>query len=300
MIEDSLNGYINSFENLSALNPFEIHVILLDTALGNWRSYIIFLTEEISKQSDKILLASIKDQDPLQLLDFEDRQILKDFEDKILDVLLALDSTTHNISTLMEKYHQLCQDLGFFKQNAGQENFDCIAVALHEKRQEVTWTRTKVETLHSKVKNTTDLLSSLLDLGNGFALKVLAEASQTENAAMRGLAEKSTRDAAAVKVLTVITLIYLPVVVGFFSTEFVQTQAQRDGTSRIVVTREVWLLAAIAVPLTLFTLMLWWTWTRLQMSHAPGPRHSMNLVSLRTFLMKNRRTQRFDSANEFM
>lgn len=50
LIEDSLNGYIKNSEDLSALNPFEIHVILLDTALGNWRSYIIFLTEEISKQ----------------------------------------------------------------------------------------------------------------------------------------------------------------------------------------------------------------------------------------------------------
>lgn len=58
----------------------------------------------------------------------------------------------------MEKYHQLCQELGFFEQNAGQENFDCIAVALHEKRQEVILTRKKVETLHSKVKNTIDLV----------------------------------------------------------------------------------------------------------------------------------------------
>ena len=56
-------------------------------------------------------------------------------------------------------------------------------------------------------------LSSLLDLGNGSALKVLAEEARKENVAMRGLAEKSTRDAAAVKVLTVITLVYLPVAV---------------------------------------------------------------------------------------
>lgn len=49
-IKDSLNNYVRSSENISALNPFEIHVILLDTALGNWRSYIIYLTEQISKQ----------------------------------------------------------------------------------------------------------------------------------------------------------------------------------------------------------------------------------------------------------
>ena len=49
-IKDSLDKYVSSSENLAALNPFEIHVILLDTALGNWRSYIIYLTEEVSKQ----------------------------------------------------------------------------------------------------------------------------------------------------------------------------------------------------------------------------------------------------------
>lgn len=298
--EASVNGYIESSENISALNPFEIHVLLLDTALGNWRSYIVFLTEEISKQSDKVLVASIKEKSPLQVLDFEERQVLKDFEDKILDVLLALDSTTHTINTLMEKYHQFCQDPSFFDPEAGTDVYDFVAIALHEKKQEVVLTRTKVETLHSKVKNTIDLLSSLLDLGNGVALKVLAEESQKENAVMRGLAEKSTRDAAAVKVLTVITLIYLPVAVvsGFFSTEFVHTHSQHDGRSRIVVTREAWLLAAIAAPLTLFTLMSWWIWTRLQAPNAAEAGRRISLASLQSFLKKKRRTQRFDSEHE--
>ena len=53
-------------------------------------------------------------------------------------------------------------------------------------------------------------LSSLLDLDNGHALKELAEEARKDNTAMRMLTEKGTQDAAAVKVLTVITLIYLP------------------------------------------------------------------------------------------
>ena len=53
-------------------------------------------------------------------------------------------------------------------------------------------------------------MSSLLDLENGYALKELAEESSKDNDAMRMLTEKATQDAAAVKVLTVITLIYLP------------------------------------------------------------------------------------------
>lgn len=56
-------------------------------------------------------------------------------------------------------------------------------------------------------------LSSLLDLGNGNSLKTLAEEARQENTTMRKLTEKSTQDAAAVKVLTMITLVYLPATV---------------------------------------------------------------------------------------
>lgn len=56
-------------------------------------------------------------------------------------------------------------------------------------------------------------LSSLLDLNNGEALRKLAEEARKENQTMRILTEKGTRDAAAVKVLTIMTLIYLPATV---------------------------------------------------------------------------------------
>jgi hypothetical protein len=43
---------------------------------------------------------------------------------------------------------------------------------------------------------------------------------------------------------------------NFFSTQFVQTNS--DGHMRVA--NNVWLLAAISVPLTIGTLMLWWGW----------------------------------------
>ena len=50
-------------------------------------------------------------------------------------------------------------------------------------------------------------------MGNGHALELLAEEARRENINIRRLTEKGTRDAAAVKVLTIITLIYLPATV---------------------------------------------------------------------------------------
>lgn len=60
------------------------------------------------------------------------------------------------------------------------------------------------------------------------------------------------------KVLTVITLVYLPttIVANFFSTQFVQT----TDAGHMFLTNNTWLLAAISVPLTIFTILLWWGW----------------------------------------
>jgi hypothetical protein len=87
---------------------------------------------------------------------------------------------------------------------------------------------------------------------------VLAQEARREAVAMRHLAEKSTLDAAAMKVLTVITLIYLPttVVTNFFSTSFVLTDI--DGNMRLA--RSTWIMFVIAVPLTLITLIIWMFW----------------------------------------
>lgn len=53
-------------------------------------------------------------------------------------------------------------------------------------------------------------VSNTLDLDSSAALNSLAKESATETSMMRQLATKSTQDAAAVKVLTVLALIYLP------------------------------------------------------------------------------------------
>lgn len=41
--------------NLLAVNPFEIHLIVLDNLLANWRPYIIYLTEKIAEQVGMML-----------------------------------------------------------------------------------------------------------------------------------------------------------------------------------------------------------------------------------------------------
>lgn len=94
--------------------------------------------------------------------------------------------------------------------------------------------------------------------------------------------ERGTKDAAAVKVLTIIGLIYLPTTMvlvrlplsshlrgwitsanrylgkNFFSTQFVQS----SDTGNMEVSGEAWLLAALAIPLTALTFGIWQAWVR--------------------------------------
>ena len=48
--ETSLDLYIKSSEHINQFNPYEINLIVLDTALANWRPYIVSLTERIMQQ----------------------------------------------------------------------------------------------------------------------------------------------------------------------------------------------------------------------------------------------------------
>ena len=48
--EVALDRYVRSCTDLASLNAFEIHVIVLENALANWRPYIIDLTERVMQQ----------------------------------------------------------------------------------------------------------------------------------------------------------------------------------------------------------------------------------------------------------
>ena len=187
---------------------------------------------ELTKlQSDRVMVASIDADSPLQLLDKEERQELKAFQDQVIDILVVLDSTMDTITFMIEKYEQFCHDIKTSSADLADNQPDPILLALRENQQVSDISKKKVEASNTKVQGTISLvrpyefynliattnsmikLSDLLNLGSGSSLQRLAEEARKENIAMRGLTEKGTRDAAAVKVLTVITLVYLPATV---------------------------------------------------------------------------------------
>lgn len=97
---------------------------------------------------------------------------------------------------------------------------------------------------------------------------------------MRQLAEKNSRDSSSMRILTIITMIYLPCTIvsvgshtlsilpinmadvdqNFYSTQFVDQKETISGGTKLEYAQNAWIFFAISVPLTLFTILVWWLW----------------------------------------
>ena len=105
------------------------------------------------------MVASIDERDSLQLPNVEERQVLKDIEDLLIDNLLILDSTFDTITSLLNNYQSFCEDQRGKAPETSVDTVDLITVALQEQQREVSSSKRKIETLRRKVKGSIQLVS---------------------------------------------------------------------------------------------------------------------------------------------
>ena len=106
-----------------------------------------------------MLVASVDEKDPLRLADFEERQRLKEFEDRLIDILLIFDATYDTITCILDRYHRFRNGCDSILYDGNDMESDFIVCALQERRKDVLFSRNKVKTLHKKVQGTTNLVS---------------------------------------------------------------------------------------------------------------------------------------------
>lgn len=112
-------------------------------------------------QSDKVLVASLPEKGPLQLLTFEERQVLKDCEDTLIDVMLILESTLDTICSLASVYTSYSRDCLGRPKEIRADGLDMIDIALQEQYKGVSSYKKQVKALHRKVQGTIQLVSLL-------------------------------------------------------------------------------------------------------------------------------------------
>lgn len=161
-----------------------------------------------------------------------------------------LSSTIGTISCLMGS---LSKPMG--QQNGDSSTKETLCNGFSEILNETKLYLTKAQVLEKRIQGASALLSGLLDYENAYSLRLLAEEARNDNIAMRNLTEKATKDSGAIKIITIITVFFLPatVVASFFSTQFVSISAHN-----LVLSTKWWIYFAITGPLTIFTLLVWY------------------------------------------
>jgi hypothetical protein len=259
--QSRIDDYVVEESQLQTADPMDIHLLVLDTALSNWRPYLVDLSTEVDEHTVQVAGMSPDDQGPIGLSDASIGDIML-LDEKLINALLVARAQLNTVKSL-----QISESTNTVHPQ-GDSKF--TQYVLQEQTSDLELCIVQLNALRTKLSSARTLLSSFLDLGSGLALQNLARESRQENEEMRRLSErmhqlteKATKDAAAVKVLTILTLIYLPatVVSNFFSTSFVGTEGP---SNHITVSSDWWVFVAVSVPLTAFTLYIWYIWKNQQ------------------------------------
>ncbi|KAL3471754.1 hypothetical protein BJX99DRAFT_262972 [Aspergillus californicus] len=234
---------------------FQAHKTLVAESLTGWMDYMSWLEYQL-KINSIWMVGTTEYGDRTMSLVEEDRRNLKELEDFITNLIVILHTKVQTIRRLKTSCEKACtvhcvrggacpcrQVVEEFKEYAAE------AEAYHE----------RASVLQSQAHALRSLSSDLLGYEEARALRELATASQKESAVIRELAKRGFQDTIAVRSLTVIGLLFMPItlVLNFFSTEFVKA----DG-GELRVSRWAWLILGVAVVLSGIVFLGWKSWLR--------------------------------------
>ncbi|KAL2870348.1 uncharacterized protein BJX67DRAFT_280794 [Aspergillus lucknowensis] len=236
--------------------PFSIHKCVVAESLLGWMDYLCWLEEQLRIKSTRIIATPIdgnRESGAIKSVE-ADRQDLKQLEDYITDLLVIIQTQAQTIKRLKKGCRRYCEIWCWARGTKRACTCHIVIGEFGEFAIEAESYHERARVLQTRVQSIQNLLSDLLGYEEVRTLRELAKASHQESADIKQLTMRSARDAAAVKVLTIIGLVFLPttMVENFFSTQFIKT----DGEG-LQISEFVWVMVAVAVPLTVFVVVLW-------------------------------------------
>ena len=108
-----------------------------------------------------MLVASINEKEALHSGDVGTRQMLKDLEDELLNVILVFESIYDTLTKLLRHY-EWYRHAGADSIKNPDERFDCLSEALLENQEDVMLHQKKIQTLHEKLKGAINLVIAQL------------------------------------------------------------------------------------------------------------------------------------------
>ncbi|KAJ0425054.1 hypothetical protein BJY00DRAFT_227338 [Aspergillus carlsbadensis] len=229
-------------------NPQYLHLTVLAAYMGNWRWYIRTIGEEVENVTNRVTVSRFSEEtDYSQVLDWLIRM------SRQREILLPVAPKLRVVQKILRKLVDMDTTLapnppGRSANAAGvHRTSDYLAFYL----QRVEGHLLGLQALEGKVQSTLDLLEVAVDLGN-------RDTTAQINKKMLKLTSHSVDDSAAVRIITFLTMLYLPP--SFVST-FLGMQLfsfeNADGTERFGISKHFWVFVALCLPLSTATFFSW-------------------------------------------
>ncbi|KAJ0163381.1 hypothetical protein CTA2_3082 [Colletotrichum tanaceti] len=252
------NRFPTSFSTVQRgfATSLQVNIEFAQWATSEWRWHILFL-EEIAEELTKP--ARIREKVHIEKLEPESLSDVQKWEEKTNDTIMAMESNV-NIMRLQQKfYRDLVKDDSFFLKGQRECHDDVKCYVSH---MEELICETQMQIMRAKV-----LVKTV-----GDRKTILIQHLQTQNAiisskltaTMYEQADRSAVETIAVRIVTIVTLIYLPATFSstFFSTDIIKFE-NGEVFSRIALER----FLEVTLPLMFLTflsagLWFWMEWRK--------------------------------------
>ncbi|KAF3934123.1 hypothetical protein ABW19_dt0210290 [Dactylella cylindrospora] len=249
-----------NFDNIpnSFSSTLATHSYLCQWSAAEWDWYLEWM-EDIVEHNSRLVVAGNfggieRDTDQLNSIQIS---MAQDYEDKLNDVVMALEGNSHIYKALQKFYLELIDDPNFPISVSAKTQVAKFSSQLAALTEDVGMKISRAHALKQIVANRKNLLAVQLQSRASSISEQLA-------VSMHDIGVRSQKEAVTMRIVTVVTLIYLPptFVSTFFSTDVVkyQTEGHPNGSfSSVALAR--WM--QISIPLTILTLVLSYVFHRM-------------------------------------
>ncbi|CAI9637754.1 unnamed protein product [Alternaria burnsii] len=245
----------------TAYHPLSLHVSLMQARIHNWRLYVSQFENEVWELANLAFTVDFESTMPFQDA-YKDISDLHYIETRLATLPPIFDAQLELVGQLDSLNEQF-----FHRSQVSEETCSKMKETLGNLRRRLEAYNANVAFVLGKIRSTTQLVSDTIDLKSQHTTEKVSDQ-------MLILNKSAVEDGTSMRVITVVTLVYLPstFVATFFGMGFF---ASRDDAGvHWTSSPYVWLFFGLAIPLTLLTLGYW----RWSLSRAVRSRTMQDLV----------------------
>ncbi|KAB5576415.1 hypothetical protein GE09DRAFT_622164 [Coniochaeta sp. 2T2.1] len=220
------------------------HLLWCYWSTDDWRSYLRWLETAIQEESDLAVLGPRGAGHAHKYYRPQDVQSLQIWEEKANTAIMVLESNIDIMQSLTGFYKRLLANKDFDLGTPCSDDIDAFVAQIND----------IIHDFRTQIGRSTDLVK----VTNNRRELIMQHLESQSAERMEVLNRNMEKEAIVVRIITIVTLIYLPAtfVSTFFSTDVIKYQGQDGGGKYSSIAMERWI--EVTIPLTLLTLIFAW------------------------------------------